>query len=248
MTNTSTPEQWKQRLYDSYLSNGERLPTEAGPETLFRPRSAYLRAVIKRYMPTDRGVRIVDLGCGHGALLYFLGRAGYHNALGIDLSTEQVDAAHRLGVTEARLGDLEALLIDPLAEHTDVFVAFDVLEHLCGADMFSVLENIHRNLTSGGRCIVHVPNAEGIFGMRIRYGDLTHEQAFTAASLRQAFRSVGFRHVDCFEEKPTVHGVMSLTRRLIWELGTLWHRALLLAESRTPRVILSQNIIAVAVK
>jgi hypothetical protein len=84
--------------------------------------------------------------------------------------------------------------------------------------------------------------------MGIRYGDLTHEQAFTAASLHQAFISVGFKRVECFEDRPQVHGVFSLIRRLIWDIGTLWHRVLLMAESGSPNVILSQNMTAVAFK
>ena len=47
-------------------------------------------------MPPNRDAAILDIGCGHGAILYALQQAGYHNARGVDGSAEQVQAAARL--------------------------------------------------------------------------------------------------------------------------------------------------------
>jgi 2-polyprenyl-3-methyl-5-hydroxy-6-metoxy-1,4-benzoquinol methylase len=67
---------------------------------LFRPRVVYLGHLIARYLPQDRASRIVDLGCGHGTFLYFLSRAGYTRIAGIDTSQQQIDLAHRLGISQ----------------------------------------------------------------------------------------------------------------------------------------------------
>src|SRR4051794_6255172 len=100
-------EPWKERLYNSYVSSGQA-KANAGPDAVsnpFRLRGPYLRKIIRRFVPYDRQIRIVDLGCGHGACLYVLKSAGYVNVAGVDISPEQISRAHQLGVTEATLGD-----------------------------------------------------------------------------------------------------------------------------------------------
>src|SRR5580698_5087470 len=105
------PSVWKSRLYESYVSSGQAGDTVVHQaEEMFRPRRAYLMQIIAKHLPSDRQVRILDLGCGHGAFLYFLTKAGYQNICGIDVSAEQIEVAHRLGITGARLGKLEDFL------------------------------------------------------------------------------------------------------------------------------------------
>ena len=84
--------------------------------------------------------------------------------------------------------------------------------------------------------------------MRIRYGDLTHENCFTPKSIRQALRSSGFTEVQCFEDKPIIHGLKSLIRRMFWDVMTIFPRLLLIAETGQPGTILSQNFLVVAHK
>lgn len=239
---------WKSRLYNAYVSSEQAAPAlKENAEVMFRPRKAFLTHVISHHLPANRDVRILDLGCGHGAFLYFLSQAGYRNVSGIDVSPEQVEVAHKLGIAEARLGHLEDLLCDESDGCIDAVLAMDVLEHLTRDELFYTLDHIHRVLKRNGICIAHVPNAEGLYGMRIRYGDLTHEQAFTPTSVRQVFRTIGFSKVSCYEDKPVVHGVKSLARRMIWDAGTLYHRALLSAETGTTSAVLSQNMLIKAV-
>ena len=95
------------------------------------------------------------------------------------------------------------------------------------------------NLTSP---IIH----EGVFGMRVRYGDLTHEQCFTPRSIRQVLAVCGFNDVFCFEDQPVVHGLKSALRFLVWKLFTLPVLLLLLAETGGRGHILSQNMLITA--
>jgi hypothetical protein len=73
---------------------------------------------------------------------------------------------------------------------------------------------------------------------------MTHERAFTPSSARQVFRTVGFNDVQCYEDKPVIHGITSLVRRIVWDVGTLYDRVLLIAETGAMKtVIFSQNMI-----
>jgi len=244
---------WKARLYDVYVSSGQaafRPPTAAAqsPAAVFAPFAAQARHFIATYVPPDRDARIADLGCGDGILLHFLLEAGYRHVSGIDVSNEQIARAHGLGLFEARRDDIDTFLASADDRSLDVVLLIDVLEHLTREELFDVLDGVARVLSPGGVCIAHVPNAHGIHGMAVRYGDLTHEQAFTSASMSQAFVAVGFRAVSAFEERPVVHGLRSLVRRVLWDAGTLPHRVLLAAEVGTWGSILSANLVVRAVR
>lgn len=240
---------WKSHLYQCYVSSGQTRDGTLSAAGRPRPPRAQFRSMIRRHFPADRRTPIVDIGCGHGLLLHFLREAGYQNLRGVDTSEEQVALAERLGVPGVECGDAMGFLRTLPDESVGVACLLDVLEHLTRPEAFEMAGEIRRVLTREGRCIVHTPNAEGIFGMRIRYGDLTHEQAFTRRSIQQMFRSLGFRGVSCFEDKPVVHGIRSLVRRALWETGTLPFRLLLTAETGNPgEFILSQNFLSVAQK
>ena len=245
--NSATNVSWKQRLYDAYVSSGQA-GDSASQNALLDARGPSIRAMIARHVPADRNVRIVDLGCGYGPCVHFLKEAGYQNIQGFDGSAEQVELAHRLGIREVEQQDIHSYLENVTPESVDVVLLMDVLEHLEMQELFDTLDNVHRTLRGGGRVIAHVPNAEGIFGMRIRYGDLTHENAFTPKSAHQLFSTVGFRRVASFEDRPNVHGIKSALRRGIWELGTLPFRVLQAAETGQTRFVLSQNMLIVAEK
>lgn len=56
-----------------------------------------MRHAIKSFFPTNKGAAILDIGCGHGALLYFARQDGCYNAKGVDVSVQQVSLAKQVG-------------------------------------------------------------------------------------------------------------------------------------------------------
>lgn len=240
---------WKTRLYNGYVSSGQAnatlldRPAVEHPETVFASRRAFVQDIISRHMPQDRGAKILDLACGHGAFLHYLRLAGYANCSGVDISPEQIELARRLGVSAASCGDILVELKRAGSGSVDAILLMDILEHLENDELFEVLDQTFRVLAKGGICLAHVPNGEGLYGMRVRFGDLTHARAFTPRSADQLFRTVGFVRVECFEDVPVVHGIKSLARRAIWTAGTVPHRILLAAETGTRRFVLSQNML-----
>ena len=46
------------------------------------PRFPYLRNIIRKYFPRDKHSRILDIGCGYGALLYVAQSEGYDEFAG----------------------------------------------------------------------------------------------------------------------------------------------------------------------
>jgi SAM-dependent methyltransferase len=238
---------WQSKLYGAYISTGQSTASgEEAVETLLSDHPHY-EHIIRRHLPDDRSLRIADLACGHGALVFCLRALGYVHVEGIDVSPEQVALAHRRGLREVHAGDMMEFLRGKDGVY-DVIFLMDILEHLDKQAVMDLLEGAARALTRRGRLIVHVPNAEGMFGMRIRYGDFTHQTCFTPRSIRQVLLASGFRDVAAYEERPLVHGVKSLIRRMLWSSLVFRDRLLLLAETGTWGHILSQNMLVVAGK
>lgn len=245
----SMVKEYRERIYGSYVMARD-LPL--APATLegLRPRLPYFRQLISRHIPEKLDVTILELGCGHGALVYALRQAGYHNIRGVDGSPEQVAAARRLGIEGVEAGDVMETLAETQSDSLDVVVAFDLIEHFTKDELIVLVDAVHRVLRPGGRWIIHVPNAEGPFGASIRYGDFTHELAFTRVSIAQVLLSSGFEDVHAFEDRPVPHGLKSLVRAGLWfciRAALLFYIAVETGAFDRGAVF-SQNLLAVAVK
>lgn len=244
-----TPETYRTRVYSHYVQARERA---LAPETLsgLAPRSHALRRLIRHHFPADRSAAVLDLGCGHGALLHFARQAGYNKLRGVDGSPQQVAAARSLGIEGVEEGDLRDALADQADTSLDVVVALDVLEHFSRDELLPFVDEVRRVLRPDGRWIIHVPNGESPFFGSIRYGDLTHELAFTRASLAQLLLASGFAEVRCFEDQPVIHGVRSALRWLLWQSFRGLLRVYIAVETGDAGGghIFSQNLLAVAQK
>jgi len=238
------------RLYASYAETGAAVVPPTRPEDAPAGQVDMLRAVIARHFPPSRDAQIVDLGCGAGLLVHFARAAGYRNISGVDAAPGQVAAAERLGIDGVRQGEL-LVTIEALASGSlDAAVAFDVLEHLTEPEMLRLVDGVRRALRPGGRWIIHTVNAEAPFFGRVRYGDLTHRQAFTRTSLRQLLLASGFASVTCHEDAPVPGRFGGTVRWLMWHIARWPALFWLIAESgpAARHAILSQNLLAVAVR
>lgn len=160
----------------------------------FRQHRVYLRANIGRYLPTDPGTRIVDLGCGLGHVLSFLRAEGFTNILGVDGSADSVDACRSRGLPAEKADIFDWLP----GQRADVLIATDLLEHLTEPELGRFLSLAHGALRSGGRLIVKVPNAANpVTGCSSIYLDFTHQRSFTDLSLRSVLR-IWFPRVHIF--------------------------------------------------
>jgi hypothetical protein len=127
----------------------------------------------------------------------------------------------------------------------DVLILRDVLEHFPRDQVVEVLELCRQASRPGGLVIVQVPNAESPFFGRIRYGDFTHELAFTTTSISQLFNVVGLEDPRVYPTEPVIAGVRSFFRAALWGAIKLLYRILLFAELGRGKWIFTQGLIAV---
>jgi cyclopropane-fatty-acyl-phospholipid synthase len=133
-------------------------------EDLDAAQQAKLTVSIERLHLTGRGLKVLDIGCGWGALAVEIAKhPGDHNVLGITLSQEQSkgalarrenlppDVIQRLTL---RLEDYDSLLARP-SERFDRIVSIGMFEHVGLGRHAHFFRSIERNLRPGGKALVH---------------------------------------------------------------------------------------------
>lgn len=213
--NNSEMNKYRNRIYRHYVyAWNEALVPHSLAE--LENRGPTMRYVINTFFPKDKSVTILDLGCGHGTLVYFAHQAGYINTKGVDVSEQQVALANTLGIANIAQGDLMATLNGTQQASLDVVIAFDVIEHFTKGELIDLVDAIHRVLKPNGYWIIHTPNSHSPFVGAVRDGDYTHEQAFTPSSVQQLLKASGFARFTFAECGPRVHGIKSLIRVILW--------------------------------
>jgi SAM-dependent methyltransferase len=107
-----------------------------------------VRAVIRRELSTEPGVRTLDVGCGPGAFADIFQRGDY---VGVDLNARYIDHARRHRPGAFVVGDARRL--DLPDGRFDQALIFGLLHHLPDADVRAVLGECRRVLAPGGRVL-----------------------------------------------------------------------------------------------
>lgn len=235
-------------LYKKYVTTNKTFDENTSPEAHIASKKHFFSRVIKQCFPQARDTRIIDFGCGDGALLYFAKKAGYQNVSGYDASSEQIEIAKSLGLQEVHLKNALTAISDLPNQAANIVVSFDVIEHMTKEEVLAFAGEVHRILTPSGKWIIHTLNAESPFFGRIRYGDLTHENGFTQTAIQQLLNVTGFNEMHCYEDTPIVHGLKSALRSFLWKFIRTIYRFCLAVETGDKNGIFSQNFLIVAVK
>lgn len=141
--------------------------------------------------------RVLDVGCGQGLLVYALGKLGFSDVQGIDLSEQQITVAREHGLA-CKPVDRE-YIVDLATKSPcsfELVFMMDVLEHVNKAEQLQILAAVNSLLSPGGKLILSTPNANSSFAMTWRHIDWTHETSFTEHSLEFVLWNSGFSKVQ----------------------------------------------------
>ncbi len=188
------------------------------------------------WLPPDKDIHILDIGCGYGEFLYFLRSLGYRNIVGLDLCKGELNVGRSMGLPHL----IEANAMEYLQDKKDAFDvigAFNFFEHLRKDEILHVLHLIHQSLKPGGRLLAVTPNGLSPFGGATRYWDFSHETGFTPASWRQLARIVGFVDIVFEEYGPIPHSLSGRIRTILWSLVRLGLKLVAYIEVGGPRDI-----------
>lgn len=199
-----------------------------------------------RFLPKEKSARILDVGCGHGGILYWLQNSGFENTEGVDINREKIDMGVGLKVKNLHHGDALSFLRDKKSVYDRVFL-IDVLDSMTKEEAMDILETILTSLKEGGLVITRSSNAESPAG-RLRYERFGEKADLTEQSVKNALSLAGFKSVGAYPVRPVIHGVKSLIRHCFWRLIEVFLKLYRLIEIGSPSGIFTQNIIAVGEK
>ncbi len=153
---------------------------------------------LKQYAPFLESImavisepRALDLGCGRGEWLEYLGTLGI-GARGVDLDRGMLAACKERGLA-VRLQDGLHALQECADESLSLVTAFHVVEHIGFEELHRWTEEVLRVLQPGGLLIYETPNPENIvLGSSNFYLDPTHRRPLPPALLEFLVEYVGF--------------------------------------------------------
>ncbi len=187
---------WRQQVYRQYTSvhYGYQNRLDIGGYELAAKRYALTWNSV---LPADRNISCLDIGCGPGLFLYYLGLQGFKQIHGVDLSSESIAIGRNMGF-DVTIGDAASFLAQAYADgrRYGLIAAIDVIEHLSQQELFDLLNRAAAVLEENGRMLIRTINASSLISSWGRYMDITHQLALTEESLREVFLSTGFRRVD----------------------------------------------------
>jgi SAM-dependent methyltransferase len=194
----------------------------------------------------DRAAPVLEIGCGAGELLAYLGQRGFSNATGLDLSEEQVALAARRGV-HAVGGDVFQALAGEARTYAAI-VAVDVFEHFSRDELTRLAPLLYQALEPGGRLLVQTANGAGLFPGQVIYGDLTHMTIFTPQSLGQLLRPAGFTNLSFAETGPVPIRLRGKLDVALWTALKAVASTIRHVETGKHQTIWTENFICLAVK
>lgn len=150
----------------------------------WRGRRTIILAMLRLHLPPPGPWRILDVGCGMGALLAALPPdvEGY----GVDPSAKAVESCRGQGLTRVQEASAESLPFEP--GFFDAVLALDVLEHL---DLEApALTGMRRVLKPGGLLVATVPAFQALWS---RWDDINHHRRrYLKSDLLAVLRAAGF--------------------------------------------------------
>jgi len=115
-----------------------------------------LNYFLKFNLPKE--VKILDVGCNYGSLIYNLHKLGYKNVQGIDVNKKTINEGKKeySGISKS-INYYEGKTIPFEDKSFDVVVMFDVIEHIPNVENF-LKNEVYRVLKKGGVFIFQTPN------------------------------------------------------------------------------------------
>ena len=161
------------------------------------------------YGPPDNTastLRLLDIGCGTGAMSARLARWG--KVVSADFSPLALQFSRRRGLHNLVGADAMNLPFQP--NQFDALVAMDMLEHL--PDDNAALREFHRVLKPGGRVFATVPAYMHLWSEHDVA--LMHHRRYIRAELAERFAAAGFEVEKLSHTMTTLYPIVALQRRL----------------------------------
>jgi SAM-dependent methyltransferase len=165
-----------------------------------------LRAFWRTSSLLRSGMRILEAGCGTGALTFAVWDAAAERRMSLaaldafDLTPAMLDRLRasiaRRGVTAIALAEADVLNLEALPsgwEGYDLVVSASMLEYVPRDRFVEALAGLRRRLRDDGRFVLFMSRRNPF--TRLLVGRWWQSNLYTAVELREAFRAAGYRRI-----------------------------------------------------
>jgi len=127
-------------------------------------RAWYVRRLVRRLLPRDRPVRVLDAGTGFGQYAYFVARTfPLAEVTAVDVKVDYLTRARQF-IRQTPQADQVTFKVDDLTDLMedgpfDLILSVDVMEHIANDD--AVFRHFKRVLRGGGHVIINTPSDKG---------------------------------------------------------------------------------------
>lgn len=180
-----------QEIYNAYYACNNMYSADAALKEKIVNVTAERRGdFFERYI--SKKAKILDIGCGSGALLIALKDRGFCNLFGMDPSQESINIVREHGIN-AKVGNVFDEASEELAQTFDIVCFTAVLEHVY--ELNECIEHLRNYLAKDSRIYLSVPSVEE-FGKKYRplahYFNHEHINYFSPVSLDNLMGQHGF--------------------------------------------------------
>jgi 2-polyprenyl-3-methyl-5-hydroxy-6-metoxy-1,4-benzoquinol methylase len=122
---------YRNLLYKKYFS--KRVDEKEDIPANYNKRGYYEEYFLKKFLPIDRNISLLDIGCGEGSILLSLSNLGYDNITGVDISYEAITLLKQAKFAKSVVqSDILEFLQKSIDENKKwhFVLAIDILEHL----------------------------------------------------------------------------------------------------------------------
>jgi 2-polyprenyl-3-methyl-5-hydroxy-6-metoxy-1,4-benzoquinol methylase len=149
----------------------------------FKARLDILLYFLKNRIKLPASSRLLDVGCGTGAVLESLQKE--YNAFGIDMSEKAIEFCRLQGISKVTVSALDEM---PSSDKFDILTFFDVIEHIEHDE--EVLRSAYNQIVEGGNILVTVPAYKFMWSS---HDDLNlHYRRYTKRQLKEKVEAAGF--------------------------------------------------------
>lgn len=215
---------------------------------------ANLRAQDRRYFNAElnffsqkrlSAAQVLEVGFGNGKFLKYSVEAGWQTS-GTEINPLLIKIAQENGFNALLSSDLSELE----ANHFDLVVAFDVLEHIPQDQISFFLNQVCRVLKIGGSCLLRFPNGDSPFGLSNQNGDVTHVRAIGSEKIKYFASQTSLNLICCRGEcEPLIEETpLKTLRRIVSFLSKKIINAFIWLVFYKRRNYCSDNLVAILKK
>ena len=141
--------------YDRYFRYSQQVKLEKDPLKFLSAEEPSHFPIFK-ILRNEKGLKILEIGCGYGYLTYALNQAG-HNAFGIDVSKNAINAATNNFGKYFACSDLDSF-VKKSKDKFDAVIATEVVEHV--GDPKNFVKECFSILNDSGKIILTTPDKD----------------------------------------------------------------------------------------